>query len=247
MSSLQPFAVSNLELAKVKQRLENASNLIKTWSRQNFELQMPKQWRLTKTRLGLKGGKFVHLTGKAWHCKIVLGFLVSFLETQDVDPMLKTACWAAENFLGVLSESRQDSIFLQPQEIQQVQTVGMLFVDCYLRLRLKFENWCLYKLFNVRPKLHLLCHFLGDCTRIRNPLTASTYMDEDWLRRVMKLARKTHIKTTQSSTLKRYLAGPAPALSLSAGVACCIHAAWIAGLQFVIRSGPQQRSGTLKC
>ena len=59
---------------------------------------MPKQWRLTKTRLGLKGGKFVHLTGKAWHCKVVLAFLVDYLETQDVDPMLKTACWSAQKF-----------------------------------------------------------------------------------------------------------------------------------------------------
>ena len=173
---------------------------------------MPKQWRLTKTRLGLKGGKFVHLTGKAWQCKVVLGFLVDYLETQDVDPMLKTACWSAQNFLGVLSDSRQESIFLQPQETQQVQTIGMLFLDCYLRLRLKFDNWCLYKLFNIRPKLHLLCHFICDTTRVRNPLTASTWMDEDWLRRLMKLAGKTHITKTQSSTLKRYLAGPFPAL-----------------------------------
>lgn len=215
-----PACSKSFDLAKVKERLENASRLIKTWSRQNSNLQMPKQWRLTKTRLGLKGGKFVHLTGKAWHCKVVLGFLVDYLETQDVDPMLKTACWSAQNFLGVLSDSRQESIFLQPQEIQQVQTIGMLFLDCYLRLRLKFDNWCLYKLFNIRPKLHLVCHFICDATRVRNPLTASTWMDEDWLRRLMKLARKTHIKKTQSSTLKRYLAGPFPALVSFGGVAC---------------------------
>lgn len=197
-------------VAQVKDRLKEASRLIRQWSQDHSDSKMPRQWQLTKTRLSLKGQKFVHFVGKGWQCKVVLGFLVHFLnglDDMDIDPMLKTTCWAAQNFLGVLTDSRQTSLFLQPQEITQVQMVGTLFLQCYLQLRVKFENWCLYRLFNIRPKWHLLCHMIADAVKAKNPETASTHMDEDFLKQMMRVGKKTHIKKTQSSLLKRYLTG----------------------------------------
>lgn len=181
--------------------------MIRSWSNQHSDLKMPKQWKLTSKRLSLKGGKFTHFIGKAWQCKVVLGFLVQYTANLDVDPLLKTVLWAAQNVFGVLSESRTDSVFLRPSEIEQVKAVGKVFLEVYLRLRVKYNGWCIYKLFNVRPKLHLLTHMITDMVRVRNPVAASGWMDEDFLKGIMRIARKTHIATTHSSTLKRYLTG----------------------------------------
>ena len=57
---------------------------------------MPKQWKLTSKRLSLKGGKFTHFIGKAWHCKVVLGFLVDYTANLEVDPLLKTVLWTLD-------------------------------------------------------------------------------------------------------------------------------------------------------
>lgn len=196
---------------------------------------MPKQWKLTSNRLSLKGGKFTHFIGKAWHCKVVLGFLVDFTANLDVDPLLKTVLWAAQNVFGVLSESRTRSVFLLPSEIQQVQTVGQLFLEVYLRLRVKYTGWCIYKLFNVRPKFHILTHLITDMVRVRNPVAASGWMDEDFLKGAMRIARKTHISTTQSSTLMRYLTGRSCS-------SCFFHIILfrsVPGLRYIFKSGPQ--------
>ena len=176
----------------MKARLLEASRLIRNWSKNNGKLKMPKQWTLSSKRLSLKGGKFVHFVGKAWQCKVVLNFLVDFVAEKDVDPMIKTLVWAAQNFLGVLSQSRDNGVFLEQAEAEQVKTVGMLFVDCYLRLRVKYEGWCLYRLFNIRPKVHLLVHVFTDTVHLRNVMTSASWMDEDFLRHVMRLGRKTH-------------------------------------------------------
>ena len=164
---------------------------------------MPKQWKLTSKRLSLKGGKFTHFIGKAWQTKVILNFLVDYTEGLAVDPLLKTVLWAAQNLFGLLSESRTRSLFLLPAEIAQVEAVGKVFLETYLRLRVKYNGWCIYKLFNVRPKLHMVT----DVVRVRNPVAASGWMDEDFIKRVMRIARKTHIATTHSSALKRYLTG----------------------------------------
>lgn len=199
---------SHINDAKVKVRLLEASRLIRSWSKQHSDLKMPKQWKLTSKRLSLKGGKFTHFIGKAWHCKVVLDFLVDYTANLEVDPLLKTVLWAAQNVFVLLSESRTRSVFLLPAEIEQEQAVGKVFLEGYLRLRVKYNGWCIYKLFNVRPKLHLLTHMITDMVRVRNPVAASGWMDEDFLKGVMRIARKTHLATTQSSTLKRYLTGP---------------------------------------
>ena len=189
--------------AKVKVRLLEASRLIKSWSNQHSDLKMPKQWKLTSKRLSLKGGKFTHFIGKAWQTKVILNFLVDYTEGLAVDPLLKTVLWAAQNLFGLLSESRTRLLFLLPAEIAQVEAVGKVFLETYLRLRVKYNGWCIYKLFNVRPKLHMVT----DVVRVRNPVAASGWMDEDFIKRVMRIARKTHIATTHSSALKRYLTG----------------------------------------
>ncbi len=184
------------------------SRAIVAWSRLHGP-RLPRQWHLTKAKLCLKSQSFVHLTGKGWHTNVILRFLVDTLhDDANCDPLLKTACWSAQNFLGLLSESRKlNGLFLQASEVNQVKTVADVFFNTYLRLRLKYTGWCVYKLFNIRPKFHLLVHLVDSCVHLKNPVASSTWMDEDWLKHIGRVARKTHVAKTQQSALQRYLAG----------------------------------------
>lgn len=195
---------------KVKDRMAAASRAIVQWSKQPGRTRLPRQWHLTKGKLCLKGGRFVHFTGKGWHTTVVLQYLVDVLDDNaPCDPLIKTAVWSANNVIGLLTESRNvNGVFLRPDEVDQAQRVGYFFLNVYFRLRLQFEGWCTYRLFNIRPKVHLFVHILDHLVHKRNPVVGSCWMDEDWLRRIMKIARKTHSTKTQESALQRYLAGP---------------------------------------
>ena len=89
----------------------------------------------------------------------------------------------------------------------EVQVVGNFYLRTHLALNRKYCNWGSYRLFHVRPKLHMLFHVLDSCNTGKNPCSDACWMEEDWIRRVAKLARMTHIKTAERSTLQRYVAG----------------------------------------
>ena len=205
--------------SKVESRMRNASRLIREWSKTNGPQSLPAHWCLTRGKLGLKTGKFCHLHGKGWHTTVVLQFLVDFTENKgDLDPLLKSALWSANNFLSVLQEHRKQSTLLTQEIIQQVLTVGAFFQKCYLRLAVKYKGFCTYLLFNVRPKFHLLTHLICVCEKIRNPLCSSTWMDETWIGQIMKLASKCHKRTMQLTTLQRYCTGQGNKFETSACV-----------------------------
>lgn len=187
-----------------------ASHMIVAWSRTHGHKKLPKHWKLTRARLCLKTNSYCHFLGKGWHTSVLLGFLEDFLQQEHVqaDPLLHNCVWAANNVIGLLYQSRtENGLLMDDQDIKQIQAVGILFLETYMQLHAKYQGFCGYKLWNLRPKTHLWQHLLESCSRIRNPLAGSCWMDEDWLRGVMAVARKTHASKTHSSTLKRYCAG----------------------------------------
>ena len=187
-----------------------ASHMIVAWSRTHGHKKLPKHWKLTRARLCLKTNSYCHFLGKGWHTSVLLGFLEDFFQEEhvQVDPLLHNCVWAANNMIGLLYQSRtENGLLMEDQDIKQIQAVGNLFLGTYLQLHAKYQGFCGYKLWNLRPKTHLWQHLLESCSRIRNPLVGSCWMDEDWLRGVMAVARKTHAAKTHSSTLKRYCAG----------------------------------------
>lgn len=201
------------ESLQVKTRMINASRLIVSWSHQNLDKsfnRLPKHWMLTKGKLCLKGGKYTHMLGKGWHCDVVLRFLEDFLcqDNVDVDPLIKTTVWSAQTLLGLFLESRHDNgMWMLPGEIHQVQVIGDLFLNSYLRCHAKYRNFCVFKLFNIRPKFHEYEHLLLSTLRQKNPLMGATWLDETWLKEVLRVARRTHRLKTHESTLQRYCAG----------------------------------------
>ena len=64
------------------------------------------------------------------------------------------------------------------------------------------------KLWRVRPKFHTLHHcILEDRESRLNPHYSATWMDEDYIKRTMRVKKKTHKRTATSATLHRWLMG----------------------------------------
>ena len=190
--------------------MQNASNQLKTWAKANTKYRFGPRWHFSSAKLGLKSIKYVHCCGKGWQTGVILQWLAYLVENHQVtlEDDVKTLVWAANNFISLVHEVRQDSLFLTQGQADQVHTVGMLFVQLYLALHQHYVNRGTYKLFNPRPKLHILVHLLDSTLeQKRNPIISSAWLDEGWLKLIMSIARKTHKLTTQSSTLKRYLTG----------------------------------------
>ena len=169
-----------------------ASLLIKTWAKNHGTRRFPNRWQISKTKLSLKSHKYVHFTGKAWQTGLIMEYLDWFLQTHDLpelDADIKTCVWAGNNIAGLIACS--DMMFSEDQ-VKQLSTVGNLFLTTYLRLHEKFRSFCCYRLWNPRPKLHLITHVVEQGCRRKNPRTTWCFMDEDWIKSIMRLAKKTH-------------------------------------------------------
>lgn len=200
---------------QAEDRMHSASVEIKAWTKVYAkDRQLPKWWKLSRTRLSLKTNKFVHLTGKAWHTTVVLEYLAHLFEHErvlQIDVDVKQAVWAANNFFQLLTSCRKHGFyFLRPNQQREARVMGDFFLKTYVGLHSKFTGFCPFKLFHCRPKLHLLAHMvLGLEASPRNPLVDAVWMDENFIGQVLRLARKTHCRTTHISVLYRYTAGSA--------------------------------------
>ena len=201
--------------------MRHASVLIKTWAKNHGTRRFPNRWQISKTKLSLKSSKYVHFTGKAWQSGLIMEFLDWFLQTHDlpqVDADIKTCVWAANNIAGLIACS---GVMFTEDQVKQLFVVGNLFLTTYLRLHEKFRSFCCYRLWNPRPKFHLIAHAVDQGRRKKNPRTTWCFMDEDWIKSIMRLAKKTHARTTHVAVLTRYTAG------LIVSVYCFVEISWL--------------------
>lgn len=195
---------------QVKARMLRASLEIKAWCKEHSKYRLPSRWHLSKTRLSLKRGKFVHYVGKGWHVSVILGFLRDFMENLNVDSDLKMLVWSGDELMSFLHAERQNrGLLLTEAGIHQVTVLGDFHLKMLLVASQKHTGFPTYRLFNVRPKFHGMSHILDFASTGRNPVTQSCWMEEDWVRKVANLAKRTHARKTKLSTLQRYSAGVA--------------------------------------
>ena len=194
----------------------NASKEIVDFSKMGPGHKLPGRWKLTRAKLCLKTGKFCHLLGKGWHCMVVLKFLLYIMDQPRcaaVDARIKSLLWAADHLVGHLAACRKDKgLLLEENDITQTLQLSRFFHHVYLDLHVAYRNFPGFKLWNVRPKWHAFQHWAESAQSGRNPMVNSCFMDEDWLKTIMAISRKTHAKTVQRSTLQRFLAGQHRAL-----------------------------------
>ena len=112
------------------------------------------------------------------------------------------AVWSANNVVSLLQTA---GIFLSPMEDEQRKTIGKYFLQLYVRLARKALDDG-QRLFRVRPKFHLLLHLLEDKRPSKqNPAHCSCWMDEDYIKKVMRVKKLTHRRTAALRCLQRWL------------------------------------------
>ena len=199
----------------MQDRLLNASRLAKSYASSIAHRAFPRKWMFTRARLGLKSKTYAEFHGKAWMAAVLLQWLEArFAEVPPPSDDMFAVVSLANNIMPMMISAREQGSHLTHEQAQQIQVLGAAWLQAYLRLHVfyKMAGRCPYKLFNPRPKLHMFQHLLESCAGLRNPAVAMTFMDEDWLKRVLLLTKKVHKRTAAVSTLLRWLAGLQPQL-----------------------------------
>ena len=186
----------------IKKRLRVATNQLQQFAKAE-KLTLSRK-TLTVDSLCLKTGVFPELHASGFDTAIVTKWLAQLVQSHEVDPEIATVVWVANNILSLLSNSGR---FLSQEEQLRVRTLGKLFMHTYLNLAHKaiVRN---SRLWRVRPKLHLFDHI---CRMDRpsgvNPHFFSTWMDEDAVKKFMRVNSLTHKSTTAQRVLQRWLLG----------------------------------------
>ena len=118
-------------------------------------------------------------------------------------PGLTVVLWAADSFISAMSRG---SIFLTADEREHIYTTGWLFCRCYVKLanEAQARKDLLYK---CRPKLHYIMHSLLEAKSrpsARNPMWDACWMDEDYIKWSMKMAKRMSGRTLSLNLLKRF-------------------------------------------
>lgn len=189
---------------KHSDRFEFATRSLKQFAKQNkYGLARRK---LDKKGINWKTGEFAELKTKGYDTFIVCSWLARLLEEDDGGlTELATTIWCVDNALSLTANS--NGIFLTAREYEQLDVMGRIFADHYLRLaHTAVLNGA--KEFRTRPKFHAMQHILmaNRPSRI-NMHHYSTWMDEDANRKFMRVNRVTHRRTAAKRVLERWLLG----------------------------------------
>ena len=160
--------------------------------------------RLTKQSLCLKSGCYPELHASGHDTVVIAKFLTEVVESKDLSdiPEVCTLVWAANSCFSVLAEAGH---FLEQCEKEHLRVVGHLFCKTYLKLA-----WGSLqegkRLWRMRPTWHLLQHVFR-CQYLSgvNPRWYATWIDEDSLKKFMRVNRLTHRSTAAVRVLQRWL------------------------------------------
>ena len=195
----------------IQERLQNASRQAKDFACNVARRAFPRKWAFTKARLNLgKRNNYAEFHGKAWMAGILLQWLnACFASKGAPSDDLYAVVALPNNFIPLLFRAREQSLHLTIEQANQIVVLGEAWLQVYLRLHVHYKmvGMYTYRLFNPRPKLHMFHELLLSCHGLRNPCIAMTWMDEDWLKRILTLTKKVHKNTAALNTALRWLAG----------------------------------------
>ena len=159
---------------------------------------------LTRANLNYHARMYPSVACKGSDSTVLLKWLVSRLcEDSGVCPLVRTTLWAAHHWMRLL---RTAGPFLDSEQAESCFQLGTLYIKTYMCLasRSVSRGETLWK---IRPKTHL-CHHLALCARSRisgRSFLDSNWMDEDYGKKITKILKKTHPKTSSRRALERYL------------------------------------------
>ena len=167
--------------------------------------------QLTKDKLGWSQ-LYPELKAKGYDTYVVLRWLVqevstrqpvgrTHLEQQFLDDLC--AClWSADTWMRSCMRA---GMFLTDHQQQHKTIIGTLFVTLYISLASRSLEQR-KRLFRIRPKFHLFHHrAIEERPSRQNPHASATWLDEEWIKRTMKVKKKTHRRTATEKSLKRWL------------------------------------------
>lgn len=189
-----------------QKRIDYLNAQLYTWRRAKHKNLSMKKFTKANTCLT---GSFPELRCKGSDTANLLLFFLDFVNlVSDRKGLphdfkaLATALWAGVHFTTVLKSC---SYFVAESEKDLAAGLLETFINNWLNLAYTHRATCDYRL---RPKFHLLLHFLiifKESDNVRNPWHLSTWMDEDKVKRVMRVHAKTHYTTSPVRVLERSL------------------------------------------
>lgn len=114
------------------------------------------------------------------------------------------ALWSADCWLNLLAKS---GMFLTDLEEQNRLALGQLMISSYAALAAEAVQQKKF-LFRLRPKFHLLHHLTIDVRASNlNCNVHATWMDEDAVKRWMRIKKMVHKRTATQNVLQRFALG----------------------------------------
>ena len=184
----------------IEDRLKQATDSLKQFTKNNpYKLQLKK---LSKNKLRWQSKKYPELASSGSDCHVVCAWLQELLVTHAVDSYRPMAVlvWCGNQMNKILYAS---GWFLTDDERESVRSLGGKFLNQYFQLASTAIRNRAY-MWKVLPKAHILDH-CTDSPRKVNISRYSTWMDEDFLRKITKVVGLTSTKTAQVRVLQRWL------------------------------------------
>lgn len=191
------FDGSNLD-----ERLQQATVSLRAYARSHsYDLRMK---RLTRNKLNWGTKKYPELMASGSDTHIVRNWLEELLVPYSGNsPEMCAYCtllWSGNRCLRVLYNA---GWFLDDEEKTNVRILGGLYAQTFICLAWEsVTSHTLY--FRVKPKLHLFMHVVEHPRHV-NGSRYSTWMDEDFLKKVSKTISLTSSATAQVRVLQRWL------------------------------------------
>ena len=187
----------------IDDRFQSATDQLRAFARaRKLPLRLHK---LSRAKISWKSRTFPELNSSGYDTYVVGSWLENeLLPHTDRYPDFTTLLWSANHSLGVLSKAGR---WLTTLERDNVRAAGRVFMQTYMRLAGDASAQGSF-LFRVRPKTHLLHHLFRSHRPSRlNCYVYSTWMDEDFLKKIAKVLKLTSQKSAQHRCLQRWLLG----------------------------------------
>ena len=186
----------------IEARFEQATISLRDFAKKNgHSLRMK---RLTKNKVNWSTKKYPELMASGSDTHIVCNWLEEVLTPfSGVSQELCAFCtllWSGNRCLRVLYAG---GWFLDEQEKHTVKMLGGVYVQTFLFLA--WEAVTAHKLFfRIKPKMHLFVHIV-EHPRLVNASFYSTWMDEDFLKKIARTLGLSYVTTAHVRLLQRWL------------------------------------------
>ena len=191
------------EGSTIEERLATATSQLKSFCQLNrYPLKLHK---LSKTKLHWSGATMPELRSSGFDTYVVLRWILQDLIPKFANNLPRDLCaaiWSADHCLSIMMNGGHN---LTIAEQRNKEVFGDVFMRAYVRLAVTcIQNR--QRIFRLRPKLHIWHHILKCSPPSRtNPHKYATWMDEDSLKKLMRVHRVTDKRTAQERLLQRFI------------------------------------------